>query len=69
MSETVDVQQYFQEQAGQFDRIYEGKGLLLRWLDRRFRSSIFVRYALTFEHAGDGWHQEDSLRRIGPFSV
>lgn len=53
MSETADVQRYFREQAAQFDSIYEGKGALGRWFDRTFRASIFVRYALTFEHAGD----------------
>ncbi|HNQ24257.1 MAG TPA: class I SAM-dependent methyltransferase [Phycisphaerae bacterium] len=53
MSEIADVQRYFREQAAQFDSIYEGKGPVLRWLDRKFRASIFVRYALTFEHAGD----------------
>lgn len=53
MNEPVDVQRYFHEQAAQFDRIYEGKGPLLRWLDKKFRSSIFIRYALTFEFAGD----------------
>ncbi len=49
----ADVGRFFREQAAQFDSIYEGKGPLLRWIDRKFRASIFVRYALTFEHAGD----------------
>lgn len=53
MTEVANVGRYFRDHAQQFDRIYEGKGALLRWLDRRFRSSIFLRYALTFEHAGD----------------
>jgi SAM-dependent methyltransferase len=53
LSEVANVGRYFREHAQQFDRIYEGKGALLRWVDRKFRSSIFVRYALTFEHAGD----------------
>ncbi len=53
MSEIADIQRYFREQAAQFDSIYEGKGAFGRWLDRTFRASIFVRYALTFEHAGD----------------
>lgn len=53
MSEIADVQRYFREQAADFDSIYEGKGTLLRWIDKKFRASIFVRYALTFEHAGD----------------
>lgn len=53
MSEVADVGQYFRDHAQQFDSIYEGKTPLGRWLDRQFRSSIFIRYALTFEHAGN----------------
>jgi 2-polyprenyl-3-methyl-5-hydroxy-6-metoxy-1,4-benzoquinol methylase len=53
LSEIADVRRYFREQAAQFDSIYEGKTPIGRWLDRTFRSSIFVRYALTFEYAGD----------------
>jgi SAM-dependent methyltransferase len=53
LSEVANVGQYFRDHAQQFDSIYEGKGGFLRWVDRKFRSSIFVRYALTFEHAGD----------------
>jgi 2-polyprenyl-3-methyl-5-hydroxy-6-metoxy-1,4-benzoquinol methylase len=53
LSEVKNVGQYFRDHARQFDSIYEGKTAFGRWLDRRFRSSIFIRYALTFEHSGD----------------
>lgn len=45
---------FFDQFATQFDTLYDGRrGPLLRWLDRRFRSDMFARFALTFEAFGD----------------
>lgn len=45
---------FFDQFAGQFDTLYDGqRGPLMRWLDRRFRSDMFTRFALTFECFGE----------------
>jgi 2-polyprenyl-3-methyl-5-hydroxy-6-metoxy-1,4-benzoquinol methylase len=50
----LDAAQFFDRFATQFDTLYDGqRGPLMRWLDRRFRSDMFVRFALTFEAFGD----------------
>jgi ubiquinone/menaquinone biosynthesis C-methylase UbiE len=45
---------FFDRFADQFDTLYDGRrSALLRWLDRRFRSDMFTRFALTFEAFGE----------------
>jgi 2-polyprenyl-3-methyl-5-hydroxy-6-metoxy-1,4-benzoquinol methylase len=45
---------FFDEFASRFDTLYdEQRGPLMRWVDRRFRSDMFTRFALTFEALGD----------------
>lgn len=45
---------FFDGFAEAFDTLYEGKrNFLMRWVDRRFRSDMFVRFALTFEELGN----------------
>jgi 2-polyprenyl-3-methyl-5-hydroxy-6-metoxy-1,4-benzoquinol methylase len=46
--------QFFHEFADRFDTIYDGKrNRFMRWVDQRFRSDMFGRYARTFAHLGD----------------
>jgi 2-polyprenyl-3-methyl-5-hydroxy-6-metoxy-1,4-benzoquinol methylase len=46
--------QFFDGFAEAFDTIYDNKrNLFMRWVDRRFRSDMFIRFALTFEAFGD----------------
>src|SRR5688572_18388040 len=53
-AKSLDAARFFDRFAEKFDTLYDGRrGPLLRWLDRRFRSDMFVRYALTFEAFGD----------------
>ena len=45
---------FFDSFAQAFDTIYDGKrNFFLRWLDRCFRSDMFIRFALTFEALGN----------------
>jgi ubiquinone/menaquinone biosynthesis C-methylase UbiE len=45
---------FFDGFAGTFDTFYDGKrSRLMQWIDRRYRSDMFVRYSLTFERLGD----------------
>jgi len=45
---------FFDGFAQTFDSLYDGRrSALWRWIDRRFRSDMFVRYAWTFEQLGD----------------
>jgi ubiquinone/menaquinone biosynthesis C-methylase UbiE len=45
---------FFNSFAESFDTLYDGKrNPLMRWFDRRFRSDMFLRFALTFEALGD----------------
>jgi 2-polyprenyl-3-methyl-5-hydroxy-6-metoxy-1,4-benzoquinol methylase len=45
---------FFNSFAEAFDTLYDGKrNALMRWVDRRFRSDMFGRFALTFEILGD----------------
>jgi cyclopropane fatty-acyl-phospholipid synthase-like methyltransferase len=49
-----DAARFFDSFAEQFDSLYDGRrNFAMRWLDRRFRSDMFVRFALTFERLGD----------------
>jgi 2-polyprenyl-3-methyl-5-hydroxy-6-metoxy-1,4-benzoquinol methylase len=45
---------FFDEFAKTFDTIYDQKrNVFMRWVDWKFRSDMFIRYALTFEALGD----------------
>lgn len=45
---------FFEEFAETFDTFYDGKrGRFMRWVDRRYRSDMFVRFEKTFEILGD----------------
>ena len=45
---------FFDSFAEAFDTLYDGKrNFLMRSVDRRFRSDMFIRFALTFEVLGD----------------
>ena len=45
---------FFDGFADAFDTFYDGKrSPVMQWIDRRFRSDMFVRYALTFDRLGD----------------
>lgn len=49
-----DAARFFDGFAAQFDTLYDDKrGPFMRWFDRRFRSDMFARFALTFEAMGD----------------
>ena len=49
-----DAGRFFNVFAGTFDTLYDGKrNRLMRAIDRRFRSDMFVRFAMTFEVLGD----------------
>jgi SAM-dependent methyltransferase len=50
----ADAARFFDRFATDFDTLYDGKrGPIWRWVDRRFRSDMFVRFALTFEAFGE----------------
>lgn len=45
---------FFDSFADAFDTFYDGKrSPVMQWIDRHFRSDMFVRYALTFDRLGD----------------
>lgn len=45
---------FFDSFADTFDTFYDGKRhYLMRWIDQRFRSDMFIRFARTFELLGD----------------
>jgi SAM-dependent methyltransferase len=45
---------FFDSFAETFDTFYDGKrSWAMRWIDQRYRSDMFARYALTFERLGD----------------
>ena len=49
-----DAARFFDGFAESFDTIYDGKrNPVMRWVDQRFRSDMFLRYAHTFETLGD----------------
>jgi len=54
MSPESEAAKFFDSFAEAFDNIYGGKrNFLMQWLDRRFRSDMFIRFALTFKAFGD----------------
>ena len=49
-----DAANFFDRFAEGFDTLYDGqRNAAMRWVDRQFRSDMFVRFALTFEVLGD----------------
>src|SRR5215469_10269645 len=45
--------QFFHGFADTFDTFYDGKrSPVMQWIDRRFRSDMFIRYAWSFERLG-----------------
>ncbi len=45
---------FFNEFSRKFDTFYDGKrNFVMQWIDRQFRSDIFIRFDLTFEFLGD----------------
>jgi SAM-dependent methyltransferase len=45
---------FFHGFADTFDTFYDGKrSPIMQWIDRRFRSDMFIRYELTFSRLGD----------------
>jgi 2-polyprenyl-3-methyl-5-hydroxy-6-metoxy-1,4-benzoquinol methylase len=49
-----DAARFFDSFAESFDTIYDGKrNRLMRWVDQRFRSDMFLRFAHTFEALGE----------------
>jgi len=45
---------FFDGFAETFDTFYDGRrSPIMQWIDRRYRSDMFARYALTFEKLGD----------------
>ncbi|MBI4500124.1 MAG: methyltransferase domain-containing protein [Gemmatimonadetes bacterium] len=54
MSSEQDVAHFFDDFSKTFDTFYENqRGALLRWVDHRFRSDMYIRFARTFEAFGD----------------
>jgi cyclopropane fatty-acyl-phospholipid synthase-like methyltransferase len=54
MRSNPDAARFFDGFAEVFDTIYDEKrNPLMRWLDRKFRSDMFIRFALTFRVLGD----------------
>src|ERR1044071_5678282 len=54
MEAQSDAARFFEGFADAFDSLYDSKrNFAMRWLDRTFRSDMFIRYALTFERLGD----------------
>jgi 2-polyprenyl-3-methyl-5-hydroxy-6-metoxy-1,4-benzoquinol methylase len=54
MNYDLDAARFFDSFAEAFDTIYDGKrNILMRWVDRQFRSDMFIRFILTFEAFGD----------------
>lgn len=45
---------FFDSFADRFDGFYDGKrNRFMRWVDKRFRSDMFIRFAMAFEFLGD----------------
>jgi len=54
MKQTGTSGAFFDRFAETFDIFYDGKRRpVMQWIDRHFRSDMFVRYALTFERLGN----------------
>lgn len=51
---SAKASEFFDRFALTFDTLYDGqRNALMRWVDRQFRSDMFVRFARTFELMGD----------------
>lgn len=54
MDPSLHAAAFFDGFAEAFDSLYDNKrSRIMRWVDRRFRSDMFIRFALTFEAFGD----------------
>jgi SAM-dependent methyltransferase len=54
MRSQSDAAKFFDSFAEAFDSLYDRKrNFFMRWLDRTFRSDMFMRFALSFESFGD----------------
>src|SRR5206468_1451390 len=54
MSSDLDAARFFDSFAQPFDTLYDGKrNAAMQWVDRRFRSDMFIRFAMTFEALGN----------------
>jgi SAM-dependent methyltransferase len=54
MKQTVTSGAFFDRFAETFDSFYDGKrSTIMQWIDRHYRSDMFVRYVLTFERLGN----------------
>lgn len=54
MQAQSDAARFFDSFADAFDSLYDSKrNFVMRWLDRTFRSDMFMRFALSFESFGD----------------
>ncbi len=66
------IGEYFTDAAATFDTFYDGKrGPFMRWVDRKFRSDVFVRFEWVFEEIGDAAGKSilDIGCGSGPYSV
>ena len=54
MTLQTDAARFFDNFAEAFDTIYDQKrSLFMQWVDRTYRSDMFLRFALSFEALGD----------------
>jgi ubiquinone/menaquinone biosynthesis C-methylase UbiE len=54
MHSKSDAAKFFDSFAEPFDTLYDDKrNLFMRWVDRRFRSDMFIRFGLTFNSFAD----------------
>jgi len=54
MSSDIDASRFFNGFASTFDTLYDGKrSKIMQLVDRRFRSDMFLRFAMTFEVMGN----------------
>src|SRR5262245_50570474 len=54
MYSNSNAAEFFNRFAEAFDTIYDNKrNFLMQWVDRRFRSDMFIRFALSFEALGN----------------
>ncbi len=54
MHQEPNAATFFNQFAETFDTIYDQKrNIFMRWVDSKFRSDMFIRYALTFEALGE----------------
>lgn len=54
MTQLNNTAEFFNRFSATFDTIYdERRGPLMRWIDKNFRSDMFVRFAMTFELLGE----------------